>query len=131
MPSNAEKENANRMTLQIEFLRIRIDSRPFRAPDDQVQLSLDLVHLADRILPLRVRDTELLLQLLYAPLLCLRIVLEPRERGYDKLDLLFLQDQVARELNLACFELLGWDRCDCSEGWLDNQAGGIRRRSCG
>lgn len=103
------------------FLDVRIDSRPFRSSNDLVQLCLNLIHLANRILPLRVRDAEFLFQLLDAPLLCLRVVLEPRERGYDELDLLFLEHQVARELDLACLELLGWDRCDCCEGSLNNR----------
>lgn len=99
---------------------IRTGSRPFRTSNDLIQLSLNLVHLANRILPLCICDTEFLLQLLDAPLLSFRVVLEPRERGYDELDLLFLQHQVARELDLACFELFWGDRCNCFEDWLDN-----------
>lgn len=45
----------------ISIIPSTIDSRPSRAPNDLVQLCLNLVHLADRVLPLRVRDTELFL----------------------------------------------------------------------
>jgi hypothetical protein len=90
-------------------LNIRLDSRSFCSPDDLVQLRLNLVHLANRFLPLGVCDAELLLQLLEASLLGFRVVLEPRERGYYELDLLFLEHQVASELNLARLELFSWD----------------------
>lgn len=82
-------------------------SWPPDAPYDLVQFGLHLLLLPYSLLPLHLCIPKLLLQLLYTALLIPFAVLEARQGGYEVLDLLFLDDQVARQFELAGFEFIG------------------------
>lgn len=72
----------------------------------------DSLFLPQRIEPLFLRRLHVLLQLPYTLLLVLLAAIQPRKGRYQHLDLLFLDDEVARELDEAGAEVVFGQRVD-------------------
>ena len=87
-------------------------SVPPYAAQNLVELDKHLVHLLDRLEPLRLGDPELLLQVFDRLLLVGLAVVEPGKARDEVLDVLLLDDEVARKLKLTGLELFGRDRLD-------------------
>lgn len=77
-----------------------------------IEFCLDLLLFPQSVLPLGLGDPELLLQLPDVALLVLLAVIEAGECRDEHLDLLLLQYQVPRQLELAGLELIGGDGLD-------------------